>query len=88
MKPKVLTLEETQELLWRYDKGCSISQLQVIFKKTRHYIKGILKDHGILKEKNKDKRMVDELYRKDEIDGKVCVGMSYRDYLRKAGYRS
>lgn len=82
----ILTDQQIQEILWFYDKGASITSLSerhgVAFKRIRK----IIQEHGILRPS--PVRKAKELFIDDPIEGKVCQGMSYSDYLRKAGYKN
>lgn len=83
---KEFTTEEIQEILTYYDKGASITSLSerhgVAFKRIRK----IIQEHGILRPS--PKRKAKELFIDDPIEGKVCRGKSYADYLRENGYKN
>lgn len=83
---KEFTTEEIQEILTYYDKGASINSLSKRYGLAFKRIREIIQEHGILRPS--PVRKAKELFIDDPIEGKVCQGMSYSEYLRKAGYKN
>ena len=82
-----LLLEQIQEIIWRYDKGCSLEMLAQLFKVDFKRIKKILAEHDIEIRQRPRKPKID-FDIQTEYDGKLNKGMSYADYLKQANYRN
>lgn len=84
---RLLTVEELQEICCRYElEGWNLHALTVRFKTTREQIVRALEDHDVELRNKK----VEEKYITDEDGERICVGTSYKEYLKHTygkGYR-
>ena len=87
-RPTILTTEQIQEIIWTYDRGAGVGYLANYFDCGTDKIKRILYEHDLIARPNIYPKKADTLYDIDEFDGKICKGMSYQEYCRKAGYKN
>lgn len=87
-KSKELSTEEIQEACWRYEKGASVNTLCQKLNIPFYTLRKALTDHGVTIRLSPEKKKLKFVAYLDPIDGPVKPPIRYKDYLKKAGYKS
>jgi len=90
-KPTILTPEQIQYIVWCYEFGTSkfvISKMSREMKCSLGKIRQVLADHDLVSyQKPEMKKKKQELLKDDPVEGKVCTGKSYAEYLKEKGVK-